>query len=46
MTAARTHACALAALALLLLIPDCCLLGRHAHGAAMAAYGPICRALR
>jgi len=26
-------------------VPDCCLTGSHAHGAAMPAYGPICRAL-
>jgi hypothetical protein len=30
----------------LLFVPDCCLVGRHAHGAAMAAFGPICHALR
>jgi hypothetical protein len=30
----------------LLLIPDCCLSGRHDHGAGMAAFGQICRALR
>lgn len=38
-----------AALALgvtLLVLPDCCLNGSHANGAAMTAYGPICRALR
>jgi hypothetical protein len=29
-----------------LLLPDCCLTGRHAHGLAMASFGPICRALR
>jgi len=39
---ARALALALA----LTLIPNCCLLGQHAHGAAMASLGPICRALR
>ncbi len=29
-----------------LVLPDCCLTGGHDHGVAMAAYGPICRALR
>lgn len=39
----------LSALALglaLLVLPDCCLNAGHTHGAGMAAYGPICRALR
>ena len=40
---------ALAAFALtlaLLIIPDCCLSGRHAHGAGMEAFDAICRAQR
>ena len=28
-----------------MVLPDCCLTGRHAHGVGMSAYGPICRAL-
>jgi len=28
----------------MLLLPDCCLSGRHAFGFSMAFYGPICRA--
>jgi hypothetical protein len=30
----------------LLVLPECCLLGQHARGAGMAAFGPICRAAR
>lgn len=29
-----------------LILPDCCLNGRHAFGAGMDAFGPICRAAR
>jgi len=29
-----------------LLLPDCCLTGRHAFGAGMDSFGPICRAAR
>lgn len=27
-----------------LVLPDCCLNGRHVFGAGMEAFGPICRA--
>jgi hypothetical protein len=27
----------------LLFLPDCCLNGRHAFGAGMDAFGPVCR---
>jgi hypothetical protein len=37
---------ALALAVTLLVITHCCLAGRHAQGASMAAFGPICRALR
>ena len=38
---------AAAALALaLMVLPDCCLTGRHIHGFGMVAFGPICRAPR
>jgi hypothetical protein len=30
----------------MLVFPDCCLSGRHAFGAGMDAFGPICRAAR
>jgi hypothetical protein len=29
-----------------MVLPDCCLNGRHAFGAGMDAFGPICRAAR
>jgi hypothetical protein len=29
-----------------LVVPDCCLNGRHAFGAGMDAFGPICRSAR
>ena len=29
-----------------LILPDCCLNGRHAFGGGMDAFGPICRAAR
>ena len=35
---------ALALLLAALVLPDCCLNGRHAFGAGMEAFGPICRA--
>ena len=35
---------ALALLLAALLLPDCCLNGRHAFGAGMETFGPICRA--
>jgi len=42
-----TAACTAFALTFaLLLIPDCCLTGRHDHGAGMTAFGAICRAQR
>jgi len=37
---------ALALSVIALVAPDCCVNGRHAFGAAMEAFGPICRAAR
>jgi len=35
---------ALAFAVMLSTLPDCCLLGHHAHGLGMEAFGVICRA--
>ncbi len=46
MTAAPSRFLALVFGLAFLVLSDCCLNGSHQHGDVMAAYGPICRALR
>jgi hypothetical protein len=43
-TARGAFWCALALAFAVLVLPDCCLNGRHAFGAGMELLGPVCRA--
>jgi len=42
--APTTHWLALFVVLAGITLPDCCLTGRHMHGAGMEAFGAICRA--